>query len=86
MKIPAPADLDERYRITNRHNATDAAPWYVVPADRKWFTRLIVSSVIIDAIESVEPRYPDVDPKVRGEFKRLAADLEAERRPKGGKK
>jgi len=57
-----------------------------VPADRKWFTRLVVSSAIIDAIESLDPRYPAVDPKVRAEFKRLGAALEAERRPKGRKK
>jgi PPK2 family polyphosphate:nucleotide phosphotransferase len=91
----SPADVAERkhfaaymaaYEDMIRHTATDVAPWYVVPADRKWFTRLVVSSAIIDAIESLDPRYPEVDPKVRAEFKRLGAALETERRPKGGKK
>jgi PPK2 family polyphosphate:nucleotide phosphotransferase len=91
----SPADVAERkhfaaymaaYEDMIRHTATDAAPWYVVPADRKWFTRLVVSSAIIDAIQSLDPRYPDVDPKVRAEFKRLGAALETERRTKVGKK
>ncbi|MEO5741393.1 MAG: polyphosphate kinase 2 family protein [Vicinamibacterales bacterium] len=91
----SPADVAERehfpaymaaYEDMIRHTATDAAPWYVVPADRKWFTRLVVSSAIIDAIQSIDPRYPNVDPKVRAQFKRLAAALESERHPKVRKK
>jgi PPK2 family polyphosphate:nucleotide phosphotransferase len=66
------------YEDTIRHTATEQAPWYVVPADRKWFTRLVVSAVIIDAIQSLDPRYPEVDAKTRGEFKKLKAALEAE--------
>ena len=45
----------------------------MVPADRKWFTRLVVSAAIIDAIQSLDPRFPEVDPKVRAEFKKLKA-------------
>jgi len=91
----APRDVEERkhfasymaaYEDMIRHTATEAAPWFVVPADRKWFTRLVVSSVIIDAIQSLDPRFPEVDAKVRAEFKRLKADLEAEARPKVRKK
>ena len=87
----SPADVGERahfasymaaYEDMIRHTATESAPWYVVPADRKWFTRLIVSSAIIEALESVDPQFPEVDPKVRSEFKRLSAALEAERRPR----
>jgi PPK2 family polyphosphate:nucleotide phosphotransferase len=91
----APADLGERkhfaaymaaYEDLIRHTSTEWAPWFVVPADRKWFTRLVVSSAIIDAIESLDPRFPEVDPTVRAEFKRLTAALEAERSPKVRKK
>ena len=64
-----------------RHTATETAPWYVVPADRKWFTRLVVSAAIIDAIQSLDPRYPEVDPAVRDEFKKVKAALEAEEKP-----
>ena len=91
----SPADVGERAHFANymtayedmiRHTATKDAPWYVVPADRKWFTRRVVSAAIIDAIESIDPRFPEVDPKVRAEFKRVKAQLEGEQRPKTGKK
>jgi PPK2 family polyphosphate:nucleotide phosphotransferase len=89
------ADVGERshfaaymtaYEDMIRHTSTDAAPWFVVPADRKWFTRLVVSAVIIDAIQSLDPRFPEVDAKVRAEFKRLTASLEAEAKPKKARK
>jgi PPK2 family polyphosphate:nucleotide phosphotransferase len=41
--------------------ATEWAPWYVVPADRKWFTRLIVASAVIETLESVRPSFPKLD-------------------------
>ena len=84
------ADVGERahfaaymaaYEDMIRHTATDVAPWFVVPADRKWFTRLIVSSAIIDAIQSLDPRFPEVDATVRAEFKKVKAALEAEIKP-----
>ncbi len=83
----SPADVGERAYFTEymsayedmiRHTATEWAPWYVVPADRKWFTRIVVSSVIIDAIQSLDPRFPEVDPKTRAEFGKMKAALEAE--------
>lgn len=74
------------YEDMIRHTSTEWAPWFVVPADRKWFTRLVVSSAIIDAIESLDPVFPEVDARVRAEFKSLKAALEAEARPKVRKK
>lgn len=83
----SPADVGERahyaeymgaYEDMIRHTSTEHAPWFVIPADRKWFTRLVVSNVIIDAIESLDPRFPEVDPKVRAEFKRVKAALEGD--------
>lgn len=49
------------YEDMIRHTATPHAPWYVVPADQKWFTRMIVSSVIIDTLESLKLAFPKVD-------------------------
>jgi hypothetical protein len=66
------------YEDMIRHTATDAAPWFVVPADRKWFTRLVVSAAIIDAMQSLDPRFPEVDPKTRAEFRKVRESLEAE--------
>ena len=83
----SPADVAERHHFAEymhayedmiRHTATEQAPWLVVPADRKWFTRLVVSAAIIDAIQSLDPRYPEVDAKARGDFKKLKTALEAE--------
>jgi PPK2 family polyphosphate:nucleotide phosphotransferase len=85
------ADVGERshyasymaaYEDMIRHTATDTAPWFVVPADRKWFTRLVVSAAIIDAIQSLDPRFPEVDATVRAEFKKLKSALEAEGKPR----
>ncbi len=53
-----------------RATATEWAPWYVVPADRKWFTRLVVASAVIDALESVRPSFPKLD---AGRLRELAA-------------
>ena len=41
-----------------RNTATEHAPWYVVPADNKWFTRLVVSTVVVDTLESLDLRIP----------------------------
>ena len=44
-----------------RNTATDYAPWYVIPADNKWFTRLAVSDAIIDAMENLDLKFPKID-------------------------
>ncbi len=54
-------DYMSAYEDMIRHTATPHAPWYVVPADQKWFTRMIVSSVIIDTLESLKLAFPKVD-------------------------
>ena len=48
-----------------RHTATQYAPWYVVPADNKWFTRAVVAAAIIDALEGLDLSYPKVDAQKR---------------------
>jgi hypothetical protein len=48
------------YEDMIRHTATPEAPWFVVPADNKWFTRIVVASVIIDALASLDLEYPKV--------------------------
>lgn len=58
----------EAYEDTIRHTSSKEAPWYVVPADRKWYTRLVVSSVIIDALESMPLAFPKVDAAKRKEL------------------
>ncbi len=68
------ADVHEReywkdymaaYEDMIRNTATPAAPWYVVPADHKWFTRLVVAAAVVDALEGLQLSYPKVDPEKR---------------------
>jgi len=51
-----------------RKTATKAAPWYVVPADHKWFTRVVVASAVVDALSSLDLRYPEVAESQRAEL------------------
>jgi len=58
------------YEDMIRHTATKDSPWYVVPADNKWFTRIVVAAAVIDALASLKLRYPEVG---RDKMKELAA-------------
>ena len=58
--------------------STKWAPWYVVPADRKWFARICVSAVLADALVRIDPHYPDIDDLAKQELIAAKADLEAE--------
>jgi PPK2 family polyphosphate:nucleotide phosphotransferase len=61
-------DYQDAYEDMIRNTATEDAPWYVVPADNKWFTRLVVSAVLVETLESLDLSYPKVDPKKRKEL------------------
>jgi polyphosphate kinase 2 (PPK2 family) len=50
----------EAYEETIRNTATEDSPWYVVPADNKWFTRVVVAGAVIDALASLKLHYPKV--------------------------
>ena len=65
------------YKDMLRHTATRHAPWHVVPADHKWFTRLVVAEVIVDALESLHVKYPEVDPARRRELAAIRKSLES---------
>ena len=71
-------EYQKAYEDMIRHTATDYAPWYVVPADHKWFTRLVVSAAVIDALEDLELAYPTVDANKKEELKVARAELERE--------
>ena len=51
-----------------QNTATEQAPWYVVPADNKWFTRLVVSAVVVETLESLDLAYPKMDEANRKEL------------------
>ena len=56
------------YEDAIAHTASTHAPWYIVPADHKWFTRLVVASVIVDTLEGLKLSYPQVDEAKRREL------------------
>ena len=69
----------EAYEDAIRATAAPWAPWYVVPADTKWFTRLVVASAVIDALEKMELSYPEVDEAKKAELAKAREALEAEK-------
>lgn len=71
-------DYMEAYEDMIRHTATEEAPWYVVPADNKWFTRLAVAGAIIDGLASLDLKYPDVGPEKLRELAETQKQLESE--------
>jgi len=72
-------DYTDAYEDMIRHTASKDAPWYVVPADNKWFTRLVVAAVVVDALESIKPSFPKLDDDKMREFASARSALEAER-------
>ena len=76
-----PGDVDERllwddymdaYQVAIERTSTPVAPWHVVPADRKWYARLAVQQLLIDALTDIDPRWPAADYDVATERQRLA--------------
>ena len=58
-----------------RATAAKHAPWYVVPADNKWFTRLVVAAAIVEAVEELNLTYPKVDAEKKKELAAARAEL-----------
>lgn len=76
-----PGDLDERahwvdymeaYQVALQRCSTAAAPWHVVPADNKWYARLAVTNLLLEALEGMDPQWPAADFDVDAERERLA--------------
>ena len=77
-----PADVDERlmwpayqeaYQAMLERTSTDYAPWHVVPCDRKWYSRLAILELLIEALEVLNLSWPPADFDVKAEKKRLAS-------------
>ncbi|MDY5584276.1 MAG: PPK2 family polyphosphate kinase [Arcanobacterium sp.] len=75
-----PGDIDERahwkkyleaYELAIKETSTDAAPWYVIPANKKWFARLAVQDILIQTLRSINPQWPTADFDVEHERNRL---------------
>ena len=63
------------YEQAIRATASKNAPWFVVPADNKWFTRLVVAAAIVEALERLDLAYPKVDSKKEKELAAARAAL-----------
>ena len=81
------ADLKERqfwdeyqkaYEDMIGHTASEHAPWYVVPADNKWFTRLVVAAAVVDALDKMDLKYPKVSGEQKAALERARAQLTKE--------
>jgi PPK2 family polyphosphate:nucleotide phosphotransferase len=84
----APRDVEERklwdpymqaYEQTIRHTATKAAPWHVVPADHKWFTRLVVAATLVEQLEALDLKYPKLDAATLAQLESIRAGLAAQK-------
>jgi polyphosphate kinase 2 (PPK2 family) len=78
------ADIEERrlwpryqaaYEQAIRATSTDEAPWYVVPADRKWWARTVIAGIIVDALESVKLRFPRMGNRNKDELEQIRKQL-----------
>ena len=76
-----PGDVDERllwpdymdaYQAAFDRTSTEATPWFVVPANRKWYARLAVQRLLLDVLKDIDPQWPAADFDVEVEKKRLA--------------
>ena len=71
-------DYAEAYEDMIRETAAKHAPWYVVPADNKWFSRLVVAAALIDALGSLDLKFPEVDDEKKAELAVARVALEQE--------
>jgi PPK2 family polyphosphate:nucleotide phosphotransferase len=77
-------DIDQRrhwvayqraYQDAIRATSTDEAPWFVVPADRKWWAGAIISTIMVQALESLKLTFPELSPDARRDLKRIRQEL-----------
>jgi len=71
-------DYMRAYDEAIRATASEAAPWFVVPADSKWFTRLVVAAAIVEAVEKLDLAYPKVTPEQMKDLAAAREELNAE--------
>ncbi|MBH0778282.1 polyphosphate kinase 2 family protein [Nocardia bovistercoris] len=75
-----PSDIDERaywpayqeaYQAMLERTSTDVAPWYVIPADRKWFARLAITELLVEALETLDLDWPKAGFDIQEQLRRL---------------
>lgn len=71
-------DYQRAYSEVLSNTSTDWAPWYVVPADRKWFARLATAAILVDTLMGIDPQYPTIAEDEAAKMDEMAAQLRAE--------
>ena len=71
-------DYQEAYQEAIRETGTKNAPWYIVPADKKWFARLLISQIIVETLQDINPQYPELPEAKRALLQQCRDQLLAE--------
>ena len=72
-------DYQKAYEDAIQATATKEAPWYVIPADRKWYTRYLVSELLVKTLEDIDPKYPELTPDAQKDLAECAKQLNEEK-------
>jgi PPK2 family polyphosphate:nucleotide phosphotransferase len=71
-------DYQDAFSDVLSHTSTEWAPWYVIPADRKWFARIAAAAVIADTLIGIDPQFPSIGGAAKAALKDAKRQLEAE--------
>jgi polyphosphate kinase 2 (PPK2 family) len=71
-------DYMDAYEKAIKETSTTDSPWYVVPADKKWFTRIAISSIILETLKGLKMQYPELPKEEADKIAQAKAQLEAE--------
>ena len=74
-------DYQRAYEDAIRETSTKNAPWYIVPADKKWFARLLISQIIVNTLQEINPQYPELPAEKRALLGKCREQLLAEDTP-----
>ena len=69
----------ELYEEMISKTTKDISPWFIIPADQKWYTRYIVALITLQALKKIDPQFPKLDPEVQKQletFKKLIAQVD----------
>jgi len=72
------AEYDAAYEDCINETATPECPWYVLPADNKWYTRYLMSEILADILEKMDPQFPPLDPAEEAKIPQIMVELEME--------
>lgn len=66
------------YKKAINESATEASPWYIIPADKKWFTRIAISTIMLQTLQDMKLKYPVLDKEEKDKLSVAARELKEE--------